>query len=209
MNSLKRPTMTAELRLLIVMTLGIVVAAGLVVAGYSKYAPLAGWDTTAILYVGSVLFAVLRFEAADTKKHAVRENPGRAVGDILLLVGSIASLIAVGFLVLQASNSTGIEKGIDIGLGLVSVVASWALVHTGFMLRYARLYYANPEGGIDFNDSSPPRYVDFMYLAFTVGMTFQVSDTDIKTKEIRATILRHALLSYLFGTVIIATTINT
>jgi uncharacterized membrane protein len=54
----------------------------------------------------------------------------------------------------------------------------------------------------------PPRYADFAYLAFTIGMTFQVSDTDLKTTEIRATALRHALLSYLFGSVILAATIN-
>ena len=39
-------------------------------------------------------------------------------------------------------------------------------------------------------------------------MTFQVSDTNIQNGQIRATALRHMWLSYLFGTVIIATTIN-
>jgi uncharacterized membrane protein len=61
---------------------------------------------------------------------------------------------------------------------------------------------------VDFNQDDPPRYADFAYLAFTIGMTFQVSDTDLKTTEIRATALRHALLSYLFGSVILAATIN-
>ena len=61
---------------------------------------------------------------------------------------------------------------------------------------------------MDFNQDDPPRYTDFAYLAFTIGMTFQVSDTNLKTSEIRATALRHALLSYLFGSVILAATIN-
>jgi uncharacterized membrane protein len=61
---------------------------------------------------------------------------------------------------------------------------------------------------VDFNEASRPRYADFAYLAFTLGMTFQVSDTALTTREVRATALRHALLSYLFGAVIIATTIN-
>jgi len=77
-----------------------------------------------------------------------------------------------------------------------------------FTLRYALLYYRGRDGGVDFNQDDPPRYTDFAYLAFTVGMTFQVSDTDLKTHTIRATALRHALLSYLFGSVILATTIN-
>ncbi|MDQ1394509.1 MAG: hypothetical protein QOF30_3486, partial [Acidimicrobiaceae bacterium] len=48
----------------------------------------------------------------------------------------------------------------------------------------------------------------FAYLAFTIGMTYQVSDTNLTSQEIRRTALRHGLLSYLFGTVIIAATIN-
>ena len=63
-------------------------------------------------------------------------------------------------------------------------------------------------GGVDFNQSASPRYLDFAYLAFTIGMTFQVSDTDLQTSAIRATALRHALLSFLFGAIIVATTVN-
>ena len=70
------------------------------------------------------------------------------------------------------------------------------------------LYYTGPVGGVSFNQSAPPGYVDFAYLAFTLGMTFQVSDTDLQTPAIRATALRHALLSYVFGVVIVAATIN-
>jgi len=70
------------------------------------------------------------------------------------------------------------------------------------------LYYTGPDGGVSFNQSEAPRYADFAYLAFTIGMTFQVSDTDLQTLAIRATVLRHALLSYLFGAVILATTVN-
>ena len=85
---------------------------------------------------------------------------------------------------------------------------SWLLVHTVFTLRYALLYYTGRDGGIDFNQSAPPCYSDFAYLAFTLGMTFQVSDTDLKTPNIRRTALRQALLSYLFGAVILAATVN-
>jgi uncharacterized membrane protein len=70
------------------------------------------------------------------------------------------------------------------------------------------LYYGDQPGGIDFNESDQPRYTDFAYVSFTIGMTFQVSDTDLRTKEIRTTALQHALLSYVFGAMIIATTIN-
>ena len=73
--------------------------------------------------------------------------------------------------------------------------------------RYADLYYTQ-DGGIDFNGDDVPDYRDFAYLAFTIGMTYQVSDTNLQTKAVRRTALRHALLSYLFGTAIIAVMIN-
>lgn len=204
-----RKSISAAHRLLLAAVAGLVVGLGLALSGEAKYAPLAGWDTAALLYVASVFLTILKFDAGKTKSHAGRENPGRAASDVLLLIGSIASLVAVAFLIVQVGNDSGVTKAIDFGIGLLSVIASWSVVHTSFLLRYARLYYSSPEGGIDFNEPEAPKYTDFAYLAFTIGMTFQVSDTDLKTKEIRATALRHALLSYIFGTVIIATTINT
>jgi len=87
------------------------------------------------------------------------------------------------------------------------VAVSWLVVHTLFTLRYARLYHSTG-GGVDFNQDDPPRYLDFAYLAFTIGMTFQVSDTNLTSPAIRAAALRHALLSYLFGAVILATSVN-
>ena len=87
-------------------------------------------------------------------------------------------------------------------------MVSWGVVHTVFTLRYAALYYHGEDGGVDFNEDDKPCYRDFAYLAFTIGMTYQVSDTDLTSKAVRHTALRHALLSYLLGTVIIAATIN-
>ncbi len=102
------------------------------------------------------------------------------------------------------------NKALDAALSACSVALAWGAVHTVFLTRYAGLYYppSASGGGIDFNEDDPPKYTDFAYLAFTLGMTFQVSDTDLKTKPIRATALRHGLLSYLFGAIIVATTIN-
>jgi uncharacterized membrane protein len=93
-------------------------------------------------------------------------------------------------------------------LTVLTVVLAWGLVHTVFTLRYGDLYYGDPVGGIDFNENDLPDYRDFAYLALTIGMTFQVSDTNLQAKKIRRTAIRHALLSYAFGTVIVAITIN-
>lgn len=208
MTATSHQAATARTRLLCCAAAGVLAGFGALAAGWAERAPLLAWIVAALGYVGSVLVSVLRYDAATTKRHALAENPGRAAADVLLLVTSVVSLAAVGVLIFHASQAEGAAKLLDIGLGLGSVVVSWAVVHTLFMLNYARQYYGDPEGGVGFNQSEQPRYADFAYLAFTVGMTFQVSDTDIQSRSIRASILRHALLSYVFGTVIIATTIN-
>jgi uncharacterized membrane protein len=92
-------------------------------------------------------------------------------------------------------------------LALVSVALAWSAVHTVYALRYARLYYTPPDGGVDFKGGRPD-YPDFAYLALTIGMTFQVSDTDLTGKPVRRQALRHALTSYVFGTVIVAITVS-
>jgi uncharacterized membrane protein len=91
-----------------------------------------------------------------------------------------------------------------------TVVVSWTVVNTVFTLRYARLYYRGAGGGVDFGTDStqPPDYRDFAYLAFTIGMTYQVSDTMLRDRGIRRTVLLHAVLSYVFGVVIVSAGVN-
>jgi uncharacterized membrane protein len=109
----------------------------------------------------------------------------------------VASLLAVALVITAGSTGGTGARNARAALAVASVVLSWTVVHTVYTSRYARLYYSGPNGGINFNQQTPPRYSDFAYLAFTftLGMTFQVSDTDLQTAEIRATALRHALLS--------------
>ncbi len=142
-----------------------------------------------------------------TASHAKGEDPTRVATDIGVLSASVASLLGVGYL-FAASSAQGAQAVIANVVGVLSVAASWFVVHTIFTVRYALLYYADPEGGIDFNQSEAPAYADFAYLAFTIGMTYQVSDTDLKARAIRRTVLRQALLSYLFGAVILAVAVN-
>ena len=93
-------------------------------------------------------------------------------------------------------------------LAVVSVAVSWLVVNTVYALRYARLYYTDPYGGVEFTGADDPTYREFAYLAFTIGMTFQVSDTSLQTTDIRMAVLRHALMSFVFDVVIIAVTVN-
>jgi uncharacterized membrane protein len=187
---------------------GLLVAGIVVLLGAPKYAPAVGWDAAAITLLLWTWLAIWPMGAEDTAAKATREDPTRALSDTLLLAAAVVSLAAVGFFVLQASSAKGSTQDVLAGVGVATVALSWLVVHTVFTLRYAMLYYTGRDGGVNFNQSTPPRYSDFAYLAFTLGMTFQVSDTDLETPVIRATALRHALLSYLFGAVIVATTIN-
>jgi uncharacterized membrane protein len=171
-------------------------------------AVLAGWDVAVVIYLVWVFIAVWRLDPATTGRLAKREDPSSAVAELVVLAAGTAMLVAVGFALVRAGQATGGMKAMLVTLGLVSVVLSWTLVHTVYALRYARAYYSEPVGGIEFNETEPPTYTDFAYFAFTVGMTFQVADTNITSKAIRRITLHHALLSYLFGAVLLGLVIN-
>jgi uncharacterized membrane protein len=172
-----------------------------------KLAPLIAWDSAALLYATWIWFTIWPLSPELTNRFAVREDPSRSTSDVVVLSASVISLLAVGLVLVQASSNSGVTRILQIALGVLSVILSWTIVHTIFCLRYAELYYTKPIGGVNFTDGEPS-YQDFAYLAFTIGMTFQVSDTNLVKKEFRATALKQALISYMFGTVIVATTIN-
>jgi uncharacterized membrane protein len=171
-------------------------------------APLAAWDIASAALLGWTWRLLWPLGTAQTASHARRESPGRANTDLFLLAGSIISLLAVGLVLVRASHETGLAKGLLVALGVASIVLAWSVVHTVYTLRYAKLYYQGTPAGVDFNEETLPDYADFAYLALTIGMTFQVSDTNLTSKAMRRLALRHALLSYMFGALIIATTIN-
>jgi uncharacterized membrane protein len=169
---------------------------------------LVGWDVAAAAYVAWTWMTIWRRDPAATAHLALREDPRRASADALLLVASVASVLAVGLVITAGRTAGPGTRDAHAALAVASVALSWTVVQTVFTSHYARLYYSHPAGGIDFNQQAPPRFSDFAYLAFTAGMTFQISDTNLETPTLRATVLRHALLSYLLGAVILATTIN-
>lgn len=168
---------------------------------------LAAWCGGAVTFVGLAWTMMLTADAERTRTIAMREDESQLSLDLLVLWAGLASLVGVGFILEKASSTKGGVLAAMTGLGVASIVLAWLVVHTVFTLRYADLYYSQG-GGIDFNQTEDPDYRDFAYLALTIGMTYQVSDTALGTKAIRRTALKHALLSYLFGTAIIAVMIN-
>jgi uncharacterized membrane protein len=188
-------------------------AAGLVAFGVAKLfttwqiAALIGWIVAVIVFISWIWLNVRGMDGDATARHAAIEDASRPTADLILILASVASLVGVGLALLEASSRPASERAIITAVAAITVTLSWATVHTVFTLRYARLYYA-AGGGIDFHEERPPAYSDFAYLAFTIGMTYQVSDTTTASRTIRRTVLYHAYMSYIFGTVVVALTIN-
>jgi uncharacterized membrane protein len=197
---------TVAVRILIATVVG--VSVGVTVGNTAGWRfALTGWVTGAGVYVVWTRLFLGGMTADQTRRFVTREDPTRWVADVVILSASVASLGGVGYVVAAGSHS-GVEALEAAIVGILTVAASWFAVHTLFTVHYARLYYIDDPGGINFHDPEPPRFRDFAYVAYTVGMTYQVSDTEIGSSAIRATVLRHALLSYLFGAVVLAVTIN-
>jgi uncharacterized membrane protein len=198
----------AAKRVVIAATGGIAAAALALSYGASwSVAGLCASDVAALVFVIWVWTTVAGADPAATERIARAEDASRAAAEAVLIIAGAASLVAVGFTLAQAGNTGAPERGLLTALAIGSVALAWTSVHTVYVLRYARLYYSPPEGGIDFHGEAPD-YVDFAYLALTIGMTFQVSDTDLTGKRVRRVALHHALLSYLFGTGIVAVTVS-
>ncbi|KRC33284.1 hypothetical protein ASE15_16030 [Oerskovia sp. Root22] len=175
--------------------------------GYPRFAVLAGWSVAALVFTTWTWVVVTPMDARLTASHATREEPSRRVTHLFILAASLASLVGVALLLL-ASPEKKSAQAVSAVFAVACIAVSWAAVHTLFGLAYARQYYTGEDGGIDFNQVEPPRYLDFLYVAFTVGMSFAISDTNVTSGEIRRTALGHSLLSYLFGTVIIGAVVN-
>lgn len=170
-------------------------------------AVLFGWDALALVFLIWVWITIFSKDAEETERLARAEDSSRAAGDGVILCASVVSLVAIVFTLAQAAKASGPHAVFLAAVAVTSIVLGWAAIQTTFTLMYARLYYSPPRGGIDFNDDLPD-FRDFAYAAFTVGMTYQVSDTNVTQKRIRRTITRHAILSFVFGTTIIAVAIN-
>ena len=193
--------------------IGLCTAAGLVaavvtaLAGLPELAPLVGW----IVAAGSAMTWVWRISWPQghevTEQLAEEEGQSRST-DAAVLAAAVASLGAIAFALVRSSegDATGVAAVV---LAVLAAVASWALVNTVFALKYARLYYFEiNDGGIDFRQQQPPAYSDFAYLAFTVGMAFAAPEAEPTSTRVRKVALGHALLSYAFGTVVLAVAIN-
>jgi uncharacterized membrane protein len=172
-----------------------------------QIAVLVGWDVTAASLLMWLWWSLRGADSDETARLAKTEDLSPPLADLVLVAASVASLGGIGFALFKASGSVGTTRALITVLAVVTVALSWLSVHAVYVLRYADLYYGEG-GGIDFHEDRSPDYGDFAYVAFTIGMTYQVSDFDLVSRRIRMTALRHGLLSFLFGIAVISVTIS-
>jgi uncharacterized membrane protein len=198
-------------RTVIVGSIGLIVAVVLLWLVPWGMAVVAGWDAAAIAFLISVWPIIIRADSGNVVQLAKREDETRSSATVLLLAASVASLLGVGFALILAGRHSGRLQVLLIGVAVLTVVLSWTVVNTVFTLRYADQTAGSQDAGISFGDTDGPEgptYRDFAYVAFTIGMCYQVSDTTVRDRRIRRTVLSHALLSYVFGVAIVGGSVN-
>jgi len=168
---------------------------------------LAGYVAAGLALALPLVVRIVREDPETTKARMEGGDGDRRWSEVVVIVVGLMSLVAVSTL-LVGSHGGEAATTVRALLGVATVSVGWLCVHTLYTLRYARIYYASDSPPIDFNDQADPALSDFAYFSFNLGMTYQVSDTDVRTRDLRKVILAHTVLSYVYGTVVIATTVN-
>jgi uncharacterized membrane protein len=167
---------------------------------------VAGWDVGAVVLLALVWRIILGAGSEETARRAAAEDVGRSFVWAVAVLGSTVSLFAAT-VALRNARSMAPQSERELALlCLLAVVTAWILCHTTYTVRYAHLYYRDDGdlGGLGFPGTEMPCYLDFAYYAFTVGMCFQVSDVTVTQHRMRQATLGHALLSFVFNTVVLA-----
>jgi uncharacterized membrane protein len=182
-------------RAITVLVVGLIVAIALLPFVTWGLAVTGGWDAAALTFALTTWRLILGADSSRAQQLAAREDDTETSARALLVGASVASLLGAGYALHLAGQHSGTPRLLLVGVAVLTVVLSWTVINTVYTLRYADQHYRSKPGGIAF-------------VAFTIGMTYQVSDTTLRDPRIRRTVLAHALLSYVFGVVIVAGSVN-
>jgi uncharacterized membrane protein len=197
-------------RAITVLIAGLIVAVVLLPFVTWGLALTGGWDAAALTFLLTIWPIIVRADSSRAPQLAAREDQTEGSARALLVGAGVASLLGAGYALHLAGQHRGASRALLIGAAVLTVVLSWTLINTVYTLRYADQHFRSKPGGIAFGteDGQQPSYRDFAYVAFTIGMTYQVSDTTLRDPQIRRSVLVHAVLSYVFGVVIVAGSVN-
>jgi uncharacterized membrane protein len=199
----------AHIRLAVSAVLGLVVILALPSSLTVVTRMLIGWDSGVLIYLGATAAMMAGSTASVIRRNAAAQDEGAFALLVLTVFAAMASLGAI------FAEAASVERGhpgyaLYVTLTIVTVVLSWAFIHTIFALHYAHEFYGEHarEGCLRFPGGGEPDYWDFIYFAFVIGMTFQVSDVAVTNKSARRTVVIHGALSFFFTTAIVALTVN-
>ena len=198
-------------RALTAFTAGVIVAVALLPFVPWPMTLVAGWDAAALTVLLTIWPVIIRADSSLAPQLAAREDETEDSTRALLVGASVASLLGAGYTLHLAGQQSGAPRVLLIGAAVLTVVLSWTVINSAYTLRYADQHFRSKPGGIEFgteDGQQHPSYRDFAYVAFTIGMCYQVSDTTLRDPRIRRTAFAHALLSYVFGVVIVAGSVN-
>ena len=173
-----------------------------------------GWVIGVACFLGLTLRAI-GGATPDHMRTRARALDERAPVILALIVAAAAmSLVALVFVVQRPAGGGTLGPG-HVALAFLAVAASWLLAHTTVALHYAHSYYGDPDdpgetehGGLAFPEEPAPDYWDFLYYSFVVGMTCQVSDVQVTSRDMRRLTLAHGVLSFFFNTGVLALAVN-
>ncbi|WP_294289047.1 DUF1345 domain-containing protein [uncultured Sphingomonas sp.] len=169
-----------------------------------------GFDVAAAVFLGSIVPLLRTADSAAIRASAARNDANRP----MLLAITAATSLAILAAVTGELIAKGALPPIKIALVLATLALSWLFANTVYALHYAHMFYrrdddgGGDEGGLDFPGCKEPDYSDFLYFAFTLGMTFQTSDVSITDRSLRRTVTVHSLAAFVFNLGIVAFTIN-
>lgn len=171
------------------------------------------WDAFALSNIIFSWIIIFTSTSQHITKHANKDDGSRAFVFNIVVFSSFASIFMV-LMLMTSSQSADMPKAGYLSLIIPGILLSWVMVHTTFCFHYAHLFY-KPDNktektatGLSFPAQPCPDYLDFAYFSFVIGMTFQVSDVQINSTDIRRQVLIHALISFILNTVVVALTIN-
>lgn len=191
------------------------IAAGLgalAIPALKPHAWLAGWDLGALVYLIGMWSMFLRSDENHIRARAEMQDI-RAAAVVVVVLASLAFSLGGIFTALYAARGdVGYQKEMTIGFVAATLVLGWLVLQTVFVAHYAHRHFAevriNPEHGIGFPGEQPHSYLDFAYLAFSIGATFQVSDNTIGSTRLRNLVTAHAASAYIYNTAILAVGIS-
>ena len=167
-----------------------------------------GFDIAAALFLISIV-PLLKDQSAEAMRRASKRNDANRA--MLLAISAVTTLAVLAAVAGELSGGSK-PSGAMIALVVATLTLSWIFGNVVYALHYAHLFYTahkgGDAGGIDFPGTDEPGYWDFIYFGFTLGMTFQTSDTNIKSTHIRKIVTAHSMVAFVFNLGVIAFTIN-